>query len=232
MLIFLMGSDSGFWQIRNEVRDLEATRLDHYLLESSACFLAHLYEVKESSACAAFFFCRHDDQESLQARTIIGSLAKQFAQHLSIDAFRDLQPENIDLQTITDFLSNKLDRSRQYYVLLDGLDECQKAQIEEVLEALKGMTAAGNIQTKIFWSSRPSNLEMLPVGLLPDQRIDLEDRDHREKIAVDICKYIEASLEDSLDGESPKLQISDPTLALTIMEHLEQEAHGMFVQLY
>ena len=196
----------------------------------SASILAHLHETKDPSDSVVFFFCQHENQESLQARTIIGSLAKQLIQDVSGAAFTDLQTEEIDMDTIVILLGRCFHTEHRVFILLDGLDECQESQTQEVFRALESITETSSIQMKLFWSCRPSTTYSLPSAFSPTQKIDLEEAVHRQKIAGDICKFLQVSLEESLDGETPKLQIDDPTLPLIILEHLEQEAHGMYVR--
>ena len=148
-------------------------------------------------------------------------------------AFADLHTEEIDMETIISFLGTcfrKRPSRRRVFVLLDGLDKCEELQTEEVFRALKSFTNTCDIQMKLFWSCRPSTAYSLSSAFFATQKIDLEELVHRRRIAGDICKYLEISLGESLDGETPKLKLKDPTLALIILEHLEQEAHGMYVR--
>lgn len=172
-----------------------------------------------------FFFCRFDDQESLKATTIIGSIAKQLVYDLPEDKFRDFSRR----QPIVEFLENALSDTRQYFIILDGLDECNEEQIRETCGTLLGLLNLPYLHIKLFWCSRPNVLDWLSFRVYPHQHINLQSVESQCHIASDIGKLIHSRLEEWLDGDSPQLRIGDPTLPLTIVQCLENKAQGMYV---
>ncbi|KIW92878.1 uncharacterized protein Z519_06727 [Cladophialophora bantiana CBS 173.52] len=46
--------------------------------------------IKYPDGFVCYFFCSHDDAESIKARTIIGSLARQLLSFLNPDAFDNI----------------------------------------------------------------------------------------------------------------------------------------------
>lgn len=116
--------------------------------------------------------------------------------------------------------------------MLDGLDECGEAQVKEVADIFHGLLLSTRLRVKLFWSSRPNVLGWLPKKFLNQQRIDLETVENQSRVAHDIRKLIRITLEEWLDGETPELQLNDPTLIKTILDHLGEEAQGMYEILY
>lgn len=192
----------------------------------SACVTASIMEALSPRDVTTFFFCRFDDQESLQARTIIGSIARQLLSDVSADAFRGFHET-----PVIDFLKSTLSHTRQYFVILDGLDECDEAQIQEVAEVLHSLLNSPQLHFKIFWCSRPNVLNWLPIKFQPQHHVSLDTVESQERIAADIGRFIHNTLQEWLEGDTPELQISDPTLPLTIVDRLEKGAHGMYTTL-
>lgn len=180
----------------------------------------------------AFFFCRHDDQMSLKARTILGSIARQLATGMPADIFCGFSAENIDLEAIIRFLNANLTERRDYFIVLDGLDECEEAQVQEISQALWSLLHFSLLCVKIYCSGRPYVVKWLTMGLHPEYHIKLETEEHQAKIALDIGKLIETTLTQQLEGNSPELKVGDPTLILTVQETLQEKAQGMYVPLY
>lgn len=173
----------------------------------------------------SFFFCRFDDQESLRARTIIGSIARQMLNDVPEDNFRGLSNE----RPVVEFLEIALSYNRQYFIILDGLDECNEVQIKEVSQILHGLLNSPRLHIKIFWCSRPNIMDWLPPKLQTEQQISLESTESQDRIACDISDFIKSTLEELLEGDTPKLRISDPTTVSTVVKRLEDEAYGMYI---
>ena len=174
-----------------------------------------------------FFFCRFDDQDSLKATTIIGSIAKQLAYDEPEDKFRGFSRET----PVVEFLENTLSNTRQYFIVLDGLDECSEEQIWETCGMLHGLLSSPHLRIKLFWCSRPNVMDWLPLRLQSQQHISFESVDSQDHIASDIGRFIHSTLEEWLDGDSPRLRIGDWALRMTIVRCLENKAEGMYVLL-
>ena len=93
----------------------------------------------------AYFFCRHDLPESLQARTILGSLVRQMLR--SIADFGKLSGVCQDVHTTGD-VNKMLEIVLQAYPLtyktflvIDGLDECSEGEIATLVQALRDIQA-------------------------------------------------------------------------------------------
>ena len=178
-----------------------------------------------SEDTASFFFCRFDDQESLKARTIVGSIAKQLASRLAADAFTDFQDNNLDTSAISTFLLSHLGHTQRHFIVLDGLDDCDALESKEVTEFLSRMVESP-LQIKIYCSSRP--MSRLPLNLRSQQLIDLDTEDNKDKLARDINHYIQVMLAERLAGDAPELLVHGSHLILEIRDRLQAEAEGMW----
>lgn len=176
----------------------------------------------------SFFFCRYDVEESLKAKSIVGSITRQLANTLPANAFCRFQYDNICPTAVTNFLETTLNPARRYFIVLDGLDECEEAQIKDVAEFFHGLLKSPILRFKIYCSSRPIVASWLPLRFRPQQHIFLETIENQNKISLDIRNFINVTLEEWLEGETPKFNISDPTLILTILNRLQQGAQGMY----
>ena len=189
---------------------------------------AHLLEKVSPKDVIAFFFCRFDETESLKAKTIIGSIARQLVSDLPANAFRAFDRGSTHETSIIATLEATLRHTRQCFIVLDGLDECGEAQVKEVAEIFHGLLLSPSLRIKLFWSSRPNVLSWLPGRFLTQQRINLETVENQSRVAHGIHAFIRVTLEEWLEGETPELQINDPTLVETILDRLEKEAQGMY----
>ncbi|KAL8991816.1 MAG: hypothetical protein Q9169_007626 [Polycauliona sp. 2 TL-2023] len=187
----------------------------------SACVAAKMMESTSPNEVTSLFFCRFDDQESLQARTIIGSIARQMVNDVPEDDFPVLSSDT----SVVEFLHNTLSHTRRYSIILDGLDECDESQIWEVSDYLRSLVSSERLHINLFWSSRPSVMACLPI----DYQINLETTESQDRVASDISDLIHITLEGWLEGDTPRLRISDPTTISVIVRCLEKEAHGMFL---
>ncbi len=80
----------------------------------------------------AYFFCRYDSSESLNPRTVIGSLARQLLRRISdLTTVQDLVEKTtlvLDSEEILCILRRALPPQFRAYFVLDGLDECDDRQ--------------------------------------------------------------------------------------------------------
>lgn len=181
-----------------------------------------------SQDITSFFFCRYDIEASLRAESIVGSIARQLANTLPASAFRGFEYDNTFPTAVINFLETALDSSRRYFIVLDGLDECEEAQIKDITEFFHRLLESPLLQIKIYCSGRPIVAGWLPLGFRPQQHIVLETPENQDSISRDIRNFINFTLEELLEGETPKFEISDPTLILTILDRLQEGAHGMY----
>ncbi|KAL8671467.1 MAG: hypothetical protein Q9168_004036 [Polycauliona sp. 1 TL-2023] len=191
----------------------------------SACVAANLMEAMSPKEVTSFFFCRFDDQSSLEPRTIIGSIARQLVN----DVPETDLPEFNNSRPIEEFLEMVLSAECKYSIVLDGLDECAEIQIREISRSIHSLLSSPRLHVKIFWSSRPNIMAWLLPKIRTGQQISLATMENQERIASDISDFVNVTLEEWLEGDPPMLRIRDPAIVPTIVECLETRSHGMFL---
>lgn len=99
--------------------------------------VAQLHAVRKSNEILSYYFCRVDNEASLSARNILGSLARQMIDtqidQSNYETLLALEESSRDLSAndVISFLLYRLEANKKYYVILDGLDECQDHQIKQ-----------------------------------------------------------------------------------------------------
>lgn len=163
----------------------------------------------------------------MQCETIIGSLVRQLVSDLPAKGLRKLDRKKPLRTDIVDFVRNILSDEHRYFIVLDGLDECEEGQMMEVIEGFHDLFASSSPPVKIFLSSRPRVPSWLPRKFQAEQRIILDSGENRNRLDTDIEAFISATLADWLSGESPELQIGSPATIHQICERLTGESDGM-----
>jgi ankyrin repeat protein len=189
----------------------------------------HLH-VQDSNVPVVYFFCRYDITESLQARTIIGSIARQLlgrmqSQFLNSDlAMRDFLDRNKlgDYETIFFLLQRVLASDLKAYIVIDGIDECEYSERRILMEELKRLQDTFSIRLCISLRLEPNNpLEVNTDGLMHTTITPIPDN------SSEIGTFIQAELESCV--ESLRLVVGDPHLILEIRDTLSQRSQGMFL---
>ncbi|KUJ08906.1 uncharacterized protein LY89DRAFT_328989 [Mollisia scopiformis] len=180
--------------------------------------------VQEKRIGVAYFFCRHDILESLQARVVFGSLARQLLRSFpDLSATEDLLDENAPVLGIDDIyilLQRTISPNFKAYFILDGLDECSHAEREELVYQLRRLQKIFTLFICLSYRLEAGNNSKLQFLInptiisIPDANPDIED-------------YIVAELENYL--KSGTLSIGDPALILEIRDALLDGAQGMFL---
>ena len=177
----------------------------------------------------AYFFCRYDEAVSLNAREVIGSVARQFFQNLPIGALR-LKAKDpnagvamLDIQQIVDEMLLLLPHPRRYIIVLDGLDECRQEDVNAVIDCLQSLVASSDSIFKIFWSGRTDFVSRFSQQLRPDFQIQISFLNN----GSEITNFIENALVEAL--ENGKLKLRCPEIIIEIQEALEAGAHEMLV---
>ncbi|RMZ92691.1 hypothetical protein DV736_g66, partial [Chaetothyriales sp. CBS 134916] len=178
----------------------------------------------------AHHFCFSDHDASLRGRNIVGSIARQmlegWLQNANANELRVLDKQLSDAGStdIIDITLYRLLPGESYYVVLDGIDECDTDEAREVMKCLLTLCQSQKHRNiKVLLTSRPDIDKVLRQELSTKYKMPVsEDKTHS-----DLRCYIDTTLEQRLeDGE---LSLIDPTLIFKIADKLEQEAQGMFL---
>ncbi|KAH8725693.1 hypothetical protein GQ44DRAFT_589354, partial [Phaeosphaeriaceae sp. PMI808] len=174
----------------------------------------------------AYFFCKHDILESMQARTIIGSLARQLLCTVSDLSVLAKSCENThtsgDTEKVLRLLFHGFSCNVKTYLVLDGLDECDDKEKETLVQAIR------KIQEKLkvlvcasFRDQLGNSMQLMSNQLLATRVVSMPDDN------PDIETFIEADLERCLRQE--RLTVGDPALILEIQDALSKGSQGMFL---
>lgn len=174
----------------------------------------------------AYFFCKHDVPESLQARTIIGSLARQILCSVS-DLSKPAQSCQYthttgDVEDVLNVLVQGFPSHTKTYIVLDGLDECNNEEKDILVPAVREIQENFNILFCASVREEPGISLQLITNKLLDTRIISLPVDN-----PDIEAFIEADLDRCLRQQC--LTIGDPSLILEIQDALLKGSQGMFL---
>ena len=178
--------------------------------------------ISVSGAGFSYFFCRHDDQESLKASTIIASLVRQLLDCVSPEKFDDLEKESPDPHDVDQLLNVLLKilplKMSGYYIMLDGLDECDAEDLDLLVQKLKILPFSKH-SFHVYLSSRQELYRKYLKTLRPQYFVSMTDG------VSEIEDYIASSLYDRLQSES--LSLGDPTIISAIQDALVKGSQGM-----
>ncbi|XTI89671.1 hypothetical protein V2W45_1284894, partial [Cenococcum geophilum] len=182
--------------------------------------------IQSKDITVAYFFCRHDIPESLKARTIIGSLARQLLRPiLDLSIVAELLDETTsapDFKRIFYLIKRALPPDCKAYFILNGLDECDYAEGKILVQELRKLQNTFILLFCVSLRLEPNNaLKLSPeqfnnatIFSIPDDNPDIE-------------VFIGAELESCI--ESRKLVIGNPALILEIQDALLEGSQGMFL---
>ena len=142
-----------------------------------------------------------------------------------MEAFHKFESTTADLTAILDFLKTVLTGKRRYFIILDGLDECEEVQFKKIIKILRGLLDSPLLHIKLFFTTRTSVMSWVPLKLQPKRHIDLDTAEYQASVAHDIDNFVNASLQERL--RENELQLGDPTLVLKIQDALKTGAQGM-----
>ncbi|KAJ5971338.1 uncharacterized protein N7479_001256 [Penicillium vulpinum] len=188
-----------------------------------------LHAARKSNETVSYYFCRVDNEASLSARNILGSLARQILdtqiEQSEYETLLSLEEITRDLNTtdVVQFLLShlKIDKNMKYYVILDGLDECDGSQIRAVTHAIAEL-CSNHTDFKILCAGRPG-LEKRLKSTTPQYRIMVNEK----KVKPDMDRYITKTLDKCLEDEV--LTLGDHTIIPEIYNTLRDKADGMFL---
>jgi ankyrin repeat protein len=174
----------------------------------------------------AYFFCRHDVPESLLARTIVGSLARQLLRTLPDLDVLAASCEDTHTTGSTDKVLEILFRGfssdAKIYFILDGLDECDHKEKKTLVQAIRQIQRKAKLLVCASLREEANNsLQSVAKQFIATSVVSMPTEN------PDIEAFIEAELERCLLEE--RLTIGDPTLILEIQDALLKGSQGMFL---
>lgn len=188
--------------------------------------VARLHATCNANDIISYFFCTSENEESLSARSIFGSIARQILeyhiQHTEYDELLGLYnaSQNLDTFEVIEFLLSHLQAEKTYYMILDGLDECSVAEARRVMFGIHHVCRNRTKGLKILISSRPEFEDPFIRVIRPEHKVSLTG----ENVESDMDRYISLTLGRCL--EEKQLKVRDPKLIVRISEALKKGSDG------
>ena len=184
-------------------------------------------DVVLESCTFAFYYCDYADQNTLTTKGIIGSLVQQLltdselpreiADHIvtvfNEDEYSPTRRELYELFRMT------LSLIPRVFLVIDGLDECEKNACHEVLSIINWILEITGCVVKIYISSQ-SDVQILHA-LATSSRISLST----SILSSDIESYVTSATQELI--QERQLLIQDPALEREIITALKEKADGM-----
>ncbi|KAJ5371814.1 hypothetical protein N7517_003820 [Penicillium concentricum] len=188
-----------------------------------------LHAARKSNEIVSYYFCRVDNEASLSARNILGSIARQILdtqiEQSKYGTLLSLQETTRDLSTpeVAQFLLSHLEdgESKKYYIILDGLDECDGSQVQAAAKAIVEL-CNNNTGFKVLCAGRPG-LEKRFKSTTLQYRIMVNEK----KVRSDMDRFITKILDQCLEEEL--LTLGDSAIITEIHATLREKADGMFL---
>ena len=174
-----------------------------------------------------YYYCDYADHRSLQTHRILGTVLKQLIPENEIPsemeakilrAYKDGTwiPETSEL---VDLVCSLMQMWPVVYIVLDGLDECEKSPRQDILSFLERLGTLANAIVHVFVSCRDE--DQLLRSLKAYSRIQLTSA----ALETDIKSFVEGSVRARI--ASRQLTIRNPELEDQVVWELVQKSHGM-----
>ncbi|KAI0439897.1 hypothetical protein F4803DRAFT_529395 [Xylaria telfairii] len=197
----------------------------------TASVVDYLFLEKGRSDClVSCFFINSSDQESLKAETIMKSILRQRlppATQLSDQTEERLRGlrNDINLNDIVTFLRDITCNSTPSYIIIDGLDECEKRDRVRLFRALASLISKA-ANTKLFLTGRESLTEEVQAHFPTISQISMNNPSAHDDMGI----YIRGILCEKVNTE--ELKVGNSGLITEIENALTQGADGMFLWVF
>ena len=182
------------------------------------------------SNLVTYFLCRYNQEESLDAKTLLGCLIRQCLNvktlpkpiETQLEAlFKDTLPDADDLYPLFEAVV-ALSFPRVHFIVIDGIDECLPTDRNLVLGTLRKLLHSSQTSVKVFLASR----EEMRSEVASDFRPYYHTSMNCPEVRMDIAQYIEDEIKIKIDNP---LVVQSSELILNIRKTLEEGAEGMSV---
>lgn len=173
-----------------------------------------------------FFFVRFDDRQSLKTEYILKSIIRQALTKVGLSKETEalLQYTHPNLtpgcQELFELLRMIATGLTKFYIIVDGLDECEKSDRNDLLRTLSLLTTVRS-NTRLFLAGRDSisrEVKRLFPGL---GHLTM----NCPSVESDITAYVEGAVQEKLQSED--LIVGDSSLIEEIKQALREGADGM-----
>ncbi|KAF9770490.1 hypothetical protein IL306_011970, partial [Fusarium sp. DS 682] len=135
-------------------------------------------------------------------------------------------PPVLDSDGIIHLLNRTLNPTCRAYFILDGLDECDENQKEDMIRRLQKVQSIFSLLVCLSFRQEAGNaLALRPEHFAKPSVISIPESN------PDIAEFIQAELERRVESsvEPRRLKLQEPTLVLEIRDALLERAQGMFL---
>ena len=179
-----------------------------------------------------YYYCDYVDQRTLQTNRIIGTLLRQFFvdDHIpkEIEARIPLGygegGQTLEVNELIDLLCLALKLSGPTFIVLDGLDECDKEPRQQIITLLNRLSELDGLIAKPLILCRDEDQLLRSLQWIPQIRIT------PSALESDIESFVTGSVRTKL--QSGELKIRNPSLENEIITELISKAHGMFLWVF
>ena len=192
----------------------------------ASSIIKYLYTETSSRDVISYFFCQSESAVSLLARNIVGSIARQllnsYIDRANDDDLEDLHTQSLKLdeEGIIRFLRSRLTNGFTYFVVLDGLDECEDDALAIISHTLGILRRTTKGILKLFYTARPDIRPQLFPKFRSSYRISLAT----EVVDLDIGRFLQGALKQKI--EEDELKLGDPGLIVKIRTALQAGSQG------
>lgn len=174
-----------------------------------------------------YYYCDYADQRTLQTDRILGTILKQLIPGDQIPeeiepqilrAYKDCQ-RHAGIHELADLVYTLIQLRPLAYIVLDGLDECERHPRQDILSFLERLSTLTKASVRTFVSCRDE--DQLLRSLQPYPRIQLT----AAALESDIQSFVKGSV--TFRIESGQLTIRNPDLEHQIVRELVNKSHGM-----
>ncbi|KAL8756238.1 MAG: hypothetical protein Q9199_003060 [Rusavskia elegans] len=201
------------------------------ILASSIVDALQLEAVSQKS-CIVYYYCDYADQRALRTETILGTILKQLFVNGHIpEAVERAFPRGdgedahtLNVNNLIDLVCLAIKQPSLTFIILDGLDECEKNTRKEILSFVGRLQKIDTLTIKLFISCRQEDQMLRSLQGVPTIHLtssSLED---------DIRLFVAASVSSRIT--SGELRTRDPSLVQEIADELVNKAHGMFLWVF
>ncbi|KAF4909352.1 Vegetative incompatibility protein HET-E-1 [Colletotrichum fructicola] len=197
----------------------------------TANIIDHLMRHKTKQQIVSFFFVRFDDIYSQSSEVIIRSLACQTLARASVDdSLLELMEKSdalmFDSESLLDVLSHQIALLDDYFLVIDGLDECNMSNRRSILKfltLLRQKCLKGRV--KVIVSARDSVTNQVHSFFPSFSRVIVgSDETNR-----DLTLFAHEILAEKQRGD---WSVGDPKLIDTILHSIGLGGEGMFLWVY
>ncbi|KAH7227560.1 hypothetical protein BKA60DRAFT_123301 [Fusarium oxysporum] len=203
----------------------------------SSSVVEKLSQIRPPQQFVSFFFIRFDDPLSLDAETIIRSCVQQLLSAIVTDDLDQRLASELDkhlseaklalfsLDQLSRLYSSAAKAIKNWFIVLDGLDECNTGQQSRVLKFFQAVVsrAGASSHISILLSSRETCTSAIKRNFPGSQRLVTG----LQNTSADIVAYVDDIIIEKLS--TGELVVSDPSLIDEILKTIASKEQGMFL---